>query len=115
MQIPMWTKPALYGAGVGAVALAIVGFTWGGWVTGSTARKLADNASAAAVTLAMTPYCLEQSKADPKSVEVLAELKAAQTYNRRGIIEKAGWATLLGTEKPNSDLAKACDAALAAS
>ena len=33
MQIPTWVKPAVYGAGAGAVALAIIGFTWGGWVT----------------------------------------------------------------------------------
>ena len=62
----------------------------------------------------MTPYCVALSKSDPKSVEILAELKAAPTYSRRGVIEKAGWATPLGAEKPNSDLAKACDVALAA-
>jgi hypothetical protein len=114
MQIPAWVKPAVYGAGGGAVALAIIGFTWGGWVTGGTAQKMADSASITAVADAMTPYCVEKSKNDPRSVEVLAELKAAQGYNRRGVVEKAGWATLLGTEKPNTDLAKACELALAA-
>jgi hypothetical protein len=114
MQIPTWIKPAVYGAGAGAVALAIVGFNWGGWVTGATAQKMADSASVAAVTAAMIPYCVERAKNDPRSVEILAELKAAQGWNRRGVIEKAGWATLFGTETPNSDLAKACEAALAA-
>jgi hypothetical protein len=28
MNIPEWTKPALVGAGAGAIALAIVGFSW---------------------------------------------------------------------------------------
>jgi hypothetical protein len=114
MHIPEWSQPALYGAAAGAVALAIVGFTWGGWVTGGTAQKMAANATVAGVVSAMTPYCLALSKSDPRSVEVLAELKAAQGYNRRGVIEKAGWATPLGAEKPNSELAKACDVALAA-
>jgi hypothetical protein len=114
MQIPTWTKPALYGAGAGAIALAIVGFTWGGWVTGGTAQKMAESASVAAVTSAMTPYCIARSKSDPRSIELLAELKAAQGYNRRGVIEKAGWATPLGAEKPNTELARACDTALAA-
>jgi hypothetical protein len=114
MNIPTWTKPALYGAGAGAVALAVVGFAWGGWVTGATAQKMANDASLTAVATAMTPYCLAQSKSDPRSVEILAELKAAQGYNRRGVIEKAGWATPLGTEKPNAEVAKACDTALAA-
>jgi hypothetical protein len=34
-------KPALWGAVAGAGALAIVGFTWGGWVTGGKADVLA--------------------------------------------------------------------------
>jgi hypothetical protein len=34
MQSPEWLKPALYGAACGAIALATVGFSWGGWVTG---------------------------------------------------------------------------------
>ncbi len=114
-MLPTGTKPAVYGAAAGAVALAIVGFTWGGWVTGGTAQRMADSASVAAVTAAMTPYCIERSKNDPRSVEILAELKTAQGYNRRGVIEKAGWATLFGAEKPNSELARACEVAIAAS
>lgn len=114
MNMPVWIKPALYGAGVGAIALAIIGFSWGGWVTQSTAQKQSDVASIAAVSTAMTPYCLAQSKSDPRSVEILAEFKAAAGYNKRAVIEKAGWATPLGAEKPNSDLARACTDALAA-
>lgn len=94
--------------------MAIVGFNWGGWVTSGTAQRMADSASLAAVATALTPYCVERSKSDPRSAEVLEELKAAQGWNRRGVIEKAGWATLLGAEKPNTDLAKACEVALAA-
>ena len=41
MNIPEWLKPALYGAAAGAGALAIIGFTWGGWVTGGTAKEMA--------------------------------------------------------------------------
>ena len=32
MKIPIETKPALWGVAGGAVALAIVGLTWGGWL-----------------------------------------------------------------------------------
>ncbi|TWG96375.1 hypothetical protein L598_002600000050 [Mesorhizobium sp. J18] len=114
MKTPEWISPALYGAAAGAAALAIVGFSWGGWVTGGTAQKLADDASVAAVVAAMTPYCIEQSRSAPNSMEVLASLKDASSYNRRGIIEKAGWATPLGADEPNRDLAVACGMALAA-
>jgi hypothetical protein len=41
-------------------------------------------------------------------------MKAASSYQRSGIVEKAGWATPLGAEKPNSDVAKACGTALSA-
>ena len=45
MRFPTNTKPMVWGAVVGAVACMIVGFSWGGWVTGGTARK--DAATAA--------------------------------------------------------------------
>ncbi|WP_159586385.1 hypothetical protein [Chelativorans xinjiangense] len=113
MNIPEWTKPALYGAVVGAVALAVVGFTWGGWVTGGTAREMASEASITAVASTLTPYCVNRSQNDPQATAVLAELEKASSYSRRSIIEKAGWATPLGAEKPNRELAQACQLALA--
>ena len=105
MKTPEWTKPAVYGAVAGALALAIFGFTVGGWTTHGTALKMADNASADAVVAVMTPYCVEQSRTAPDSMEVLAALKSASSYDRRGIIEKAGWATPMGASGPNRELA----------
>ncbi len=113
MQIPEWTKPALLGAGAGAVALAIVGFNWGGWVTGGTAAEMSSKQSLAAIATALTPYCVQMSQVDPKSTDILAELKKASSYQRRGIVEKAGWATPLGTESPDRALAEACQITLA--
>lgn len=108
MQFPEWTKPALLGAGAGAIALAIVGFSWGGWMTSSTAGELSDARSTAAVASVLTPYCLEASKMDPQASVVMAELKEARTYQRRQIVEKAGWATPLGADEPDRALAEAC-------
>lgn len=113
MKTPEWIKPAIYGAAAGAVALAVVGFSWGGWVTAGKAQKLASETGSTAVVTAMTPYCIAQSKADPNSTQVLAALKAASSYERSGILAKAGWATPLGAKEPNSDLAEACTIALA--
>lgn len=115
MKTPTWLSPALYGAGAGAIALAIVGFTWGGWVTGAGARKMADDASSVAVASSLTPYCLERARVDPRSAELMAELKAASGFNRRGIVEKAGWATPLGSDQPVRALAQSCEQALATS
>jgi alpha/beta superfamily hydrolase len=112
MNIPIWVKPALYGAVAGAVVLAIVGFSWGGWITSTQAAKDGAAQSSAAVATALTPYCLALSKSDPAAAEVHAQIKAASSYDRRGIIEKAGWATPMGGDKPNSDVARACELAI---
>lgn len=113
MTLPTWLKPGLTGAAVGAIVLAIVGFTWGGWVTGGSAKDMVNKASNAAVAAALTPYCVE--RAGSGDTAALADLKAASTYSRKSLVEKSGWATPLGTDKPNSDLAQSCQLKLAES
>ncbi|MBZ0164919.1 MAG: hypothetical protein K8H74_19690 [Notoacmeibacter sp.] len=113
MKTPIWLSPALYGAAAGAAALAFVGFNWGGWVTAGTAQSMSAEAARVAVATSLTPYCLAMAEADPQSATVLAELGEAKGYNRRRIIEKAGWATPLGAEQPDRALAVACEQALA--
>ena len=114
MNIPEWAPPALFGAGAGALALAIFGFSWGGWVTNGAAQRMADDASIRAVATSLTPYCVERSKSDPKSAGILADMMIARAFQRPGLIEQAGWATPLGEDKPNRELAFACGLALAA-
>jgi hypothetical protein len=41
MTTPEWLRPGIYGALIGAAFVSIAGFTWGGWVTGGTARDSA--------------------------------------------------------------------------
>ena len=62
MQTPEWLKPGLYGAACGAAALAVIGFSWGGWVTGGTARTMAADQSKAEVVTALSLICVDQSK-----------------------------------------------------
>ena len=108
MKFPTWIKPALFGAVAGAIALGIFGFTYGGWMTSSGAADLAKKQTETAVVAALMPYCIDRSANDPVAVTVLAALKEASSYQRRGILEKSGWATALGTEAPNTALAQAC-------
>jgi hypothetical protein len=82
MQAPAWLKPGLYGAACGAVALAIVGFSWGCWVTGSTARLIAAEQLQTDGVSALTSICLDQSKRDPQLTERVALLKAASSWKR---------------------------------
>lgn len=114
MTTPEWLKPGLYGAVAGAAALAIIGFSWGGWVTGSAAEQMASSQARHEVVAALVPICLEQSKQDPQAIETLAELKDARSYQRNEMLMKAGWATMPGTSSPNREVARACMEKLAA-
>ena len=113
MTFPKWTKPTVYGALSGAVAISIVGFTLGGWTTAGGAREMADDFAAEQVTLAMVPVCLSLSQADPARVEKLATLRDTSNFQRRNVMMETGWAALPGTEAPSRDLAGACLAELA--
>jgi hypothetical protein len=114
MNIPEWTKPALLGAAAGAIALSIVGFSWGGWVTGATASEMASDKARQEVVAALVPICLEQSKQDPGSASTLAELQETSRYQRTEMIMNTGWATMPGSSNANRDVAKACMEKLAA-
>jgi alpha/beta superfamily hydrolase len=104
MQTPAWLKPGLHGA----VALAVIGFSWGGWVTGGTARTMAADQSKAEVVTALSLICVDQSKRDPQLVERVALLKAASSYERGDLVMKNGWATMPGTTEGNRLVAIAC-------
>jgi hypothetical protein len=108
MKLPVWFDPAIKGAIGGAVALAIVGFSWGGWVTGGTARQLASDRARAEVVDALTLVCLEQSRRDPQTVQKLAELRSASSWSRAEVVMKNGWATMPGSSAPDRDVAAAC-------
>ena len=108
MNIPEWLKLGLQGAAIGAVALAIVGFTWGGWVPGGTAEKMASDQAKLEVVAALAPICVEQSKQDPKVVAALAQIKAASVFKRNDLLMDPGWATMPGASDPNREVSRKC-------
>ena len=108
MKTPEWLKPGLYGAVMGAIALAIVGFSWGGWVTGSTAKEMASEQARLEVVAALVPICIEQSNQDPQLAEKLVQLENVQSYKRSDLIVTAGWATMPGATDANRQVAAAC-------
>ena len=108
MRTPEWLKPGLYGAACGAIALAVVGFNWGGWVTGGTARQMAADQSKTEVVAALSLICVDQSKRDPQLAERVAAIKAASSWNRGDLVMKNGWATMPGTAQANSQVARDC-------
>jgi hypothetical protein len=106
-------KLSLWGAVGGAIVLAIIGFKWGGWVTGGTARKMAEEMAAVAVVDRLTPICVASFNQDPKKNEKLKELKKEDSWAIGKYVEKQGWATMLGETKPDSKVADACAKQLA--
>lgn len=113
MEISKETKaavrPALWGAAAGAIALAIVGFSWGGWVTGGAAETIATNRAETAVVVALTPVCVEKFRQAADASANLAEMKkTTYSWDQGKFVEKGGWATMPGSTYPNSAVAKAC-------
>ena len=112
MNTPEWLKPGIYGVVIGAALVGIVGFTWGGWVTGETAHDRAMSMSHDDVVAAMVPVCLDMAQADPDRAAKLAAIRDASTYQRRNALMDTGWATVPGAEAPDRDIAQACLASL---
>ena len=114
MQIPVWTKPALWGAACGAIAMAIVGFSQLGWKTAGSADQLAQERADTAVVAALVPYCVAKAQTDSEQA-TLAKFRAEQSsYSRNDLVTKAGWATLGAAKYPDNALARACSEKLQA-
>ncbi|HTI49070.1 MAG TPA: hypothetical protein VMB76_21125 [Casimicrobiaceae bacterium] len=115
MKIPVETKPALWGVVGGAILATIVGFTWGGWVTGGRAEADATQRADAAVVLALAPVCVERFERGPDVPGHLAALKKVDSWSQADFVEKGGWATTPGSKETGqvAAVAKACASLLA--
>ncbi len=103
-----WVKSRLLGAAVGALALSVVGFSWGGWMTGGGAKAMASDMAREEVVSALVPICVELSKRAPQDTVTLAKLKDTASYQRDEVLMAAGWATMPGAERPDRRVAEAC-------
>ena len=103
------TKQTVFWFCVGSVVGAlIVGFGWGGWVTGGSARDMAVQSGKDAVVLRLAPMCVYQFNQDPEKDQKLEELKEKSSYQRDDYVKEQGWATIPGEEKPDSKVADEC-------
>ena len=93
------------GSVIGAV---IVGFTWGGWVTGGSARDMAAQSGKDAVSERLVPICVYQFNQDPEKDQKLSELKETSAYQRDDYVMEQGWATIPGEEEPDRKVADEC-------
>jgi hypothetical protein len=103
------TKVMLFWACVAsAICTMLVGFMWGGWVLGSTAQSMAEKTAEEAVTKRLATFCVILFNQDPTKDQKLSELKTISYWDRTQYIEKQGWATMAGEEKPDRKVAGEC-------
>jgi hypothetical protein len=87
-----------------AVVTMIIGFTWGGWVLGSTARNITEDT----IVTRLAPICVVQFNEDPRKDQKLIELKATSTWQAGDYVKKQGWATMPGEVESVSRVADEC-------
>jgi hypothetical protein len=91
-----------------AVATMVVGFTWGGWVTGGSAQDRADTAAERAVAQLAADICFNRYLAAPDVRVNLTALGEESSYRRGGLLEEGGWVTFADSEDPIDGAAKLC-------
>src|SRR5271167_3397698 len=102
----------LQGAAAGAVATLVIGFNWGGWVTGGTAKEMAQKSVSSALVSALSPICVDKFKHSADATASLTEFNKVNSWQQGSFIEKGGWATMPGGDAANSAVAQACAATL---
>jgi hypothetical protein len=107
-------KQLLQGAALGAFATLGIGFSWGGFMLGSTAKTLADSTASSAVVAAIAPICVDQFQHSTDAANNLTELKKTDSWQQAAYVEKGGWATMPGSKAADSDVSQACAAILSA-
>jgi len=97
------SKTVLFWACAGSVVLAlVVGFSWGGWVTGGTAREMAEQSGAQARQELAAVVCVERFMAAPDMAAQLASLKGMErSYERSKFVEEGGWAVMPVSAEPS--------------
>ena len=81
------------------VLTMIVGFTWGGWVTGGTAETMVSQAREDARENLVANLCVSKFVASAGADAKLAAVKEASSYERDDLVEEGGWATIDGLKE----------------
>ena len=111
MRFPTSTKPLVWGFIGGAAACMIIGFSWGGWVTSSTAREHTTAVAHDAVVAVLAPICAERFRTQADGPAKIAELAKASSWERGTVVEKSGFALMPGSKTADmnvTDVARAC-------
>ena len=97
------------------IATLVIGFGFGGWVTGGTAQEMAAQAAQDSRLELAAAVCAEDFMRAADARERLAKLKKAEWYERDDLVAESGWATMPGESDANSAVAAMCATRLAES
>jgi hypothetical protein len=95
------------------VATLILGFTWGGWVTGGTAEEMAASARDDGRAQLVATLCVDRFVNEPDAAVQLAALREKSRWQRDDFVEEGGWAKLAGIEEGVDGAASLCAERLA--
>lgn len=94
----------VWGLIFGAAVAMIVGFGWGGWETGGTAKGKTDEA----VLASRAAICVAQFMTGPNHDRELQAFKEIDSWKRSELIEKGGWDKMPGQGEASGAVAQAC-------
>jgi hypothetical protein len=73
----------------------VVGFSWGGWVTGGSAREMAEDSAAQARQELVAVVCVDRFMAAPDASVQLAALKEiTSSYAQGKFVQDGPWAIM---------------------
>jgi hypothetical protein len=98
----LWTAVAA------AIATVAIGFGAGGWVTGGSAQKMADQAAEASHDQLAAAVCAREFMRASDARARLANLQKLQVWEREQQLVKDGWATMPGEREADRDAAELC-------
>ena len=105
------SKTVLFWACAGSViAATVVGFSWGGWVTGGSAQEMAEESAAQARQELAAVVCVDRFMAAPDAGVQLTVLQEITTPRAQGkFVEDGGWAIIVPADSPTDYKARAND------
>jgi hypothetical protein len=108
LKAPSLTR-LLQGITLGAAATMVIGFYWGGWTLGSTAKQMAENRANAAVVSVLAPICVDKFQRQEDAAAKLVDFKRVISWKQASYVAAQGWATMPGAGPPKTlAVARAC-------
>jgi hypothetical protein len=103
------SKTMIFWSCAGCIAATLIlGFTWGGWMTASSARKAVVQAGYEARADMAAAICVNRFDASPDHVANLAALKGTDSWKRDDYIVKGGWLKIDGVDSDISGASALC-------